>query len=42
MAAQVVCIAMLNADSGKGQVLFQSDDFESVIDVNKMIRDSLA
>mgnify|MGYP003332029443 CR=1 FL=1 len=27
--AQVVCIAMLNADSGKGQVLFQSDDFET-------------
>ncbi len=26
--AQVVCIAMVNADSGKGQVLFQSDDFE--------------
>jgi len=26
--AQVVCIAMLNADSGKGQVLFQADDFE--------------
>jgi DNA polymerase elongation subunit (family B) len=27
--AQVVCIAMLNVDSGKGQVLFQADDFES-------------
>jgi DNA polymerase elongation subunit (family B) len=26
--AQVVCIAMINADSGKGQVLFQSDDFD--------------
>jgi predicted PolB exonuclease-like 3'-5' exonuclease len=26
--AQVVCIAMVNADSGKGQVLFQADDFE--------------
>ena len=26
--AQVVCIAMLNADSAKGQVLFIADDFE--------------
>ena len=26
--AQVVCIAMLNAETGRGQVLFQSDDFE--------------
>ncbi len=26
--AQVVCIAMINADSGKGQVLYQSDDFD--------------
>lgn len=26
--AQVVCIAMVNADSGKGQVLYQSDDFD--------------
>ena len=26
--AQVVCIAMINADSGKGQVLYQADDFE--------------
>jgi len=26
--AQVVCIAMVNADSGKGQVLYQADDFE--------------
>lgn len=26
--AQVVCIAMVNADTGRGQVLFQSDDFE--------------
>ena len=25
--AQVVCIAMINADSGKGQVLYQADDF---------------
>jgi 3'-5' exonuclease len=28
--AQVVCIAMVNADSGKGQVLYQSDDFDEV------------
>jgi DNA polymerase elongation subunit (family B) len=28
LTAQVVCIAMVNADSGKGQVLYQSDDFE--------------
>ncbi|HMP81484.1 MAG TPA: ribonuclease H-like domain-containing protein [Verrucomicrobiota bacterium] len=27
--AQVVCIAMLNADSQRGQVLFLADDFES-------------
>jgi len=27
--AQVVCIGMLNAETGKGQVLFISDDFES-------------
>lgn len=26
--AQVVCIAMVNADSGKGRVLYQADDFE--------------
>ena len=26
--AQVVCIAMLNADSSRGQVLFTADDFE--------------
>lgn len=26
--AQVVCIAMLNAETGRGQVLFQADDFE--------------
>ena len=26
--AQVVCIAMLNADTGKGQVLYQADDFD--------------
>ena len=26
--AQVVCVAMVNAESGKGQVLYQSDDFE--------------
>lgn len=26
--AQIICIAMLNVDSGKGQVLYQSEDFE--------------
>lgn len=26
--AQVVCIAMVNADSGKGRVLYQAEDFE--------------
>jgi 3'-5' exonuclease len=26
--AQVVCIAMINADSGKGQVLYQAEDFD--------------
>jgi DNA polymerase elongation subunit (family B) len=30
--AQVVCIAMVNADTGRGQVLFQADDFESEAD----------
>ena len=33
LTAQVVCIAMVNADSGKGQVLYQSDDFEEEEDV---------
>ena len=28
LTAQVVCIAMLNADTGRGQVLFQAEDFE--------------
>ncbi len=28
LTAQVVCIAMVNADTGRGQVLFQSDDFD--------------
>lgn len=28
LTAQVVCIAMVNADSGRGQVLFVADDFE--------------
>lgn len=30
--AQVVCIAMVNADTGRGQVLFQADDFEEESD----------
>lgn len=30
--AQVVCIAMVNADSDKGQVLFQADDFEEELE----------
>jgi DNA polymerase elongation subunit (family B) len=30
--SQVVCIAMVNADTGRGQVLFQADDFESEAD----------
>lgn len=29
LSAQVVCIAMLNADSGRGQVLFLADDYEA-------------
>ena len=29
---QVVCIAMLNAESCRGQVLFTSDDFEDAAD----------
>ena len=28
LTSQTVCIAMLNADSSKGQVLFTADDFE--------------
>lgn len=28
LTAQVVCIAMVNADTGRGQVLFQAEDFE--------------
>lgn len=27
--AQVVCLAMLNADTGRGQVLFTADDYEA-------------
>lgn len=30
--SQVVCIAMVNADTGRGQVLFQADDFEAESD----------
>jgi DNA polymerase elongation subunit (family B) len=30
--SQVVCIAMLNAETVRGQVLFTADDFEDVID----------
>lgn len=30
--AQVVCIAMLNADTSRGQVLFLADDFEAEAD----------
>ena len=26
--AQIVCVAMVNADTGRGQVLYQSDDFD--------------
>ena len=32
LTAQVVCIAMVNADTGRGQVLYQSDDFEEELD----------
>lgn len=28
LTAQVVCIAMVNADSGRGQVLFQAEDYD--------------
>jgi len=28
LTAQVVCVAMLNADTARGQVLFQAEDFE--------------
>ena len=28
LTARVVCIAMLNAESGRGQVLFTADDYE--------------
>src|SRR4051812_2664671 len=28
MTAQVVCIAMLNAETSRGQVLFTADDYE--------------
>jgi hypothetical protein len=33
--AQVVCIGMLNADTGRGQVLYQADDFAEDEDVEK-------
>ncbi len=29
LTAQVVCLAMLNADTGRGQVLFIADDYEA-------------
>jgi DNA polymerase elongation subunit (family B) len=29
LTAQVVCVAMVNADSGRGQVLYLSDDYEA-------------
>jgi len=32
LTAQVVCIAMLNADTARGQVLFLADDFEAGAD----------
>lgn len=35
--AQVVCVAMLNADTQRGQVLFLSDDFEDGIDADKVV-----
>ena len=35
--AQVVCIAMQNADTGKGQVLYQADDFDEEQPSNNLI-----
>lgn len=35
--AQVVCIAMQNADTGKGQVLYQADDFDEEHHSNSLI-----
>jgi 3'-5' exonuclease len=29
LTAQIICVAMLNADSAKGQVLFTAEDFEA-------------
>jgi 3'-5' exonuclease len=36
--AQVVCIAMLNVESSRGQVLFQAEDFESDADDTQPVR----
>ena len=36
--AQIVCVAMLNAESSRGQVLFQADDFEENGDESQPVR----
>lgn len=38
LTARVVCIAMLNVDSAKGQVLFLAEDFEEVQEPSKPVR----
>lgn len=35
LTAQVVCIGMLNADTGRGQVLYQADDYQEEDEVEK-------
>lgn len=36
--AQVVCVAMLNVETSRGQVLFQAEDFESDADDTQPVR----
>jgi 3'-5' exonuclease len=36
--AQVVCVAMLNVETGRGQVLFQADDFEEDTEESSAVR----
>ncbi len=38
LTSQVVCIAMLNAESLRGQSLFVADDFEEVAEVNAPVK----
>jgi|SRR5438477_2283026 len=38
LTARVVCIAMLNADTSRGQVLFTAEDHEEALEPNKQVQ----